>query len=400
MPPLTRQQTFGSVRSWWSDSNPNLRGPTINLHAAAKPVMKYLYDRQALEFIKDNRSIRLTSTAAETYGTYLLCEYVSASVKSAILEDLFGRAQSESDASEVHTCMLLQLLEVPGTVDLWFSENIWQILETLASREASAAATCGSLATAICDSDKPQVADGALWVLSRVPQIDFPPDATGVSVKAKLLDHIADMLDAPNTYRWRYTAIFQILSHLARYESSAVAVVEANVLNSEEDLLRSRSTDIYEHIFPMLESLVSHESTATAGLDMRLYDLLVTLGRENFEFRPSLAINVLNLLARIARWRDGAEGVVAAKALDRVLDGLYSSNSEILLSTCRLLQALVGHESTVHSVVAMVPRRDIFALSFYGSYLLSEDLLVRQCATKTLKILDATLERIDGNSRK
>jgi hypothetical protein len=136
----------------------------------------------------------------------------------------------------------------------------------------------------------------------------------------------------------------------------------------------------------MLESLASHESTATTVLDMHLYDLLVALWRYvslhcpyfqrfsklsskhfNFDdFRPSLAINVINLLARIARWGDGAEGVVAAKALDYVLSGLHSFNSEIELSTYRLLQALVGHEATVHAVLAIVPLQDIIALTCYG----------------------------------
>jgi hypothetical protein len=40
---------------------------------------------------------------------------------------------------------LLQLLEEPVTVDMWMSSSILQILRTLAIREASAAATCGSL---------------------------------------------------------------------------------------------------------------------------------------------------------------------------------------------------------------------------------------------------------------
>jgi hypothetical protein len=116
-----------------------------------------------------------------------------------------------------------------------------------------------------------------LWLLSRAPHIKFPQVTTGVSVEAKLLDNIANRLEAPSTSNQRYLAMFRMLSHLARRESSAVAIVEANILNSMEKLLRSRRTGLYKHIFSMLESLVSRESTATAVLNMHPYDLLVTL---------------------------------------------------------------------------------------------------------------------------
>ncbi|KAJ7276002.1 hypothetical protein C8J57DRAFT_1590312 [Mycena rebaudengoi] len=567
MPLLTRQQTFGSVHSWWSDRNPNLRGPTINLHAAAKPLMKFLYDRQALDFIRNNRGIPLSAIGWDIYGSYLSCEYVSASMKSAILDDILRRADFECEALVVDSNMLhnlIQLLQVPVT-DM-ISYNIRRIFGTLANREASAAATCGSLAavlvdsdvpqarvleevlsilawtscikfppatsgvsveaklldrlldmlgdsctaelhqlyifeiisdlalhesTAIavveantlntvekllrshraglyedifpilenlacyestamavvrilpldllgthwrksfedtapidvlasrvevlvttkllsaqhkataeatsgslvaifCDSDIPQVVDGTLWLLSRAPHINFPPVTTGVSVEAKLLDHIVDMLKASNMAKWHYLVIFQILSHLAFHnESNAIAVVEANVLTSVEKLLRSRPTELYRHIFPMLVSIASHESTATAVLNMRLYNLLATLWQY-----VSYPFSIIPEFFNVIQWRDGAEGVVATKALDNVLNGLHSLDHWIQLSTCRLLRALVGHESTVQAVVAIVPREDISALALRLS---KWDNDIRECAVATLQKLDATLEIIDGN---
>ncbi|KAJ7266206.1 hypothetical protein C8J57DRAFT_1229605 [Mycena rebaudengoi] len=138
---------------------------------------------------------------------------------------------------------------------------------------------------------------------------------TGVSVEAKRLAHIVNMVEAPHTAKWRYAVIFQILSHLVRYdESSAVAVVEANILNSVEKLLRSRLTDLYEHIFSMLESLASHESIATAVLDMRLYDLLLTLWR-----------------------RDGTESMGTANPLEDIRKGLQSLKLYIQSSMYELL---------------------------------------------------------------
>ncbi|KAJ7220956.1 hypothetical protein C8J57DRAFT_1731886 [Mycena rebaudengoi] len=389
MPPLPRQQTFGSLHSWWSDSNANLRAsPTINLHAAAKPLIKLLYHRTVLEIIRNNRGIPLTSMAAAIYGSYLSFEYVSASTKSAILEDLSWRVQSD-DALVVQSNVLydiLRLLEVPVTMDTRMSAAVRLLLWELAVHADTATVTRGSLVALLCDSDMPQVIDGALWVLSRIPRLISQPITTGVSVEAKLLDHVVDILEAPNTAKSRYPVIFERLSHLALHESTAIAIVEANVLNSVEKLLRSRPTDLYWHIFPMLKALASHEFTATA-----LVTLLVTLWREGLDaVDPSTpAVDAIGLLPHIARWREGAEGLVTGNLLDNVLNWLHSLNLWIRLSTCSLLRELVGHESTAQAVVAIVPREDIVAL------LSDPENTVRKCAADTLQILDATLERIN-----
>jgi hypothetical protein len=69
MPPLARQLTPQSVHSWWSDSNPP--GATISLHAAAKPLMRLMYHRQAMRFIEDNFGIPLSQESLDIYVSYL-----------------------------------------------------------------------------------------------------------------------------------------------------------------------------------------------------------------------------------------------------------------------------------------------------------------------------------------
>ncbi|KAJ7118085.1 hypothetical protein C8R44DRAFT_738041 [Mycena epipterygia] len=69
MPPLTRQRTFQSIHSWWSDRN--LPGATLNLHAASKPLMKLLYHRQVLDFIKTNRGTPLSEESLQIFSDYL-----------------------------------------------------------------------------------------------------------------------------------------------------------------------------------------------------------------------------------------------------------------------------------------------------------------------------------------
>ncbi|KAJ7246019.1 hypothetical protein C8J57DRAFT_1523897 [Mycena rebaudengoi] len=274
MPPLTRQQTLESLRSWWSDSTPNLHGPTINIHTAAKPLMKLLYNRQASEFISTNRDIPLSAMGWDIYGSYLSCKYVSASTKSSILKDILWRARSEHDTLVVHTHIfhdILKLLEGPITVDMrmWDAHSI---LLRLAKHDATAAATCGSL-----------VVDGVLSVLSSVDHIKFPPVTSGVSVEAKLLDRLSDMFEDSFTPELHYRWISEVVSKLARHESTAVAVVEANILNSVEKLLKSFPAGLYESIFPILENLASHEATAMAVVRMLRLDLLGALWRKHFK---------------------------------------------------------------------------------------------------------------------
>jgi hypothetical protein len=72
MPPLTRTDTRASIFSWWSDNNSLLQySPTINLHAVAKPLIKFMYHRQAKEFIKKNKGNPLSTELLEIYWSYL-----------------------------------------------------------------------------------------------------------------------------------------------------------------------------------------------------------------------------------------------------------------------------------------------------------------------------------------
>ncbi|KAJ7236323.1 hypothetical protein C8J57DRAFT_1479216 [Mycena rebaudengoi] len=297
MPPLTRQQTFGSLRSWWSDNNPNLRGPTINLHTAAKPLMKLMYDQQALEFVRNNRGIPLTSTAAEVYGSYLSCEYVSVSTKSAMLEDIFWRAHSAPEALVVQSNMfhdILKLFEVAVTMDTTMSETVWLVLRILAlsnSRQAT----------------------------------------SGVSVEEKLLGRLLDMLKDSSTTE-RHYQIMEILSDLACHESTAVAVVKAGVLNYVEKLLKSPPTGLHLQIYLMLERLVSHESTAMAVLRLLPLDLLGTHRGKIID--DTIPIDTLT------RWW---EGLVTAK----LMDAPHNATAE---ATCSSLVAVLCYTAFIFAI--------------------------------------------------
>ncbi|KAJ7265253.1 hypothetical protein C8J57DRAFT_1622380 [Mycena rebaudengoi] len=323
MPPLTRQQTFGSLRSWWSDNNPNLRGPTINLHTAAKPLMKLMYDQQALEFVRNNRGIPLTSTAAEVYGSYLSCEYVSVSTKSAMLEDIFWRAHSDPEALVVQSNMfhdILKLFEVAVTMDTTMSETVWLVLRILALCETTAAETCGSLVALLFDSSVPQVVDrvlSLLSLLSKVPQIKFAPATSGVSVEAKLLGRLLDMLKDSSTTE-RHYQIMEILSDLACHEVHC---------NSSREGRRTK-------LLGKTSEISAHRPTPPNLLDVR------ELVHRRFASSSSKSIDDTIPIDALTRWW---EGLVTAK----LLDAPHKATAE---ATCSSLVAVLCYTAFIFAI--------------------------------------------------
>ncbi|KAJ7275975.1 hypothetical protein C8J57DRAFT_1312051 [Mycena rebaudengoi] len=204
---------------------------------------------------------------------------------------------------------------------------------------------------------------------------------------------MVDMLEDSSTTELCNQAIFEILFQLTLHESTAVAVVEANMLHYFGKRLRSPTATQRPEICWILRNLMSHSSTAAAVLDMGLYDALATLWREDPDGRrPTLTFSIISLLTRMASSREGATavGVEIAKLLNNV--GLHSVNEQLRLHTCRLLRVLIGHEEIVETVVAIVPRGDIVAL------LSDWENAPDECA-QILEILGTRLGRIDDNFR-
>ncbi|KAJ7202195.1 hypothetical protein C8J57DRAFT_1543419 [Mycena rebaudengoi] len=110
--------------------------------------------------------------------------------------------------------------------------------------------TTTALIFGISNSCVHQVVDGVLSVVA------YTPVTSGPSLEAKLLGRLLGMLEDSSTAKSHQLYISRMVSNITLHESSAVAVVEANILNSVEILLRSRPTDMYWHIFPMLENRV------------------------------------------------------------------------------------------------------------------------------------------------
>ncbi|KAK7043495.1 armadillo-type protein [Favolaschia claudopus] len=89
-----------SIHSWWSDSMSI--GPTISIHAAARPLMRLMYHRQVRRFIKQTQDTRLSAEHMEICLSYLAYKYISTATKSLILEELDTRVTSHRDVEAVH----------------------------------------------------------------------------------------------------------------------------------------------------------------------------------------------------------------------------------------------------------------------------------------------------------
>ncbi|KAJ7494116.1 armadillo-type protein [Mycena latifolia] len=404
MPPLTRQRTLESILSWWSDSNHP--GPTLNLHAAAKPVMKLMYDRQALTFVKRNRGVALSRETVEIYWSYVSWKYVPSSTKIAIVKELKSRAQSEEDARVlIHSNMVYKILQFLRSsscdMDGWLIWDLEEILWILARHRS--------------DNDVKDIA----WGFDLLADIARSPHAAEGIVAANALHYLLDGLGSLNVHvrqgacqltqalaRHKSTAATVIaikpcphlvalssgrdsfqaapatdaLIAIANWPDGAEAAVAAHVLDYVPQWFTSLDRRTRRSACELLADLARHKSTAGAVIDCKPCELLVTI----LKLDPDdyLALCASEALINIAKWPDGAEAMVTAKVLDHVSPGLVSRSPGMHRSACDLLAALARHESTAQAVARAIPRTRLVALLWHPHF------YVRESADKALQAIN------------
>ncbi|KAF7360379.1 hypothetical protein MVEN_00767700 [Mycena venus] len=224
---LTRQDTRSSIHSWWSDSNPGLRGPTINLHAAAKPLMKLMYHRQTLEFIKKNRGSPLSRDVLDTYSTYFPLDYVSRGTKIAILSELTNRTESDVEArAVVDSPVFYHIFQMLWWPDIETRSASCMLIGNLASHECTAPAIlelnlCEQLVSLMGeeDSELSQAAQGALCHIAQ------RLDGAQAIVEAPVLDHVLVLLESP---RWAVRGrACDLVEKLAQHDLTLPAILKS-----------------------------------------------------------------------------------------------------------------------------------------------------------------------------
>ncbi|KAJ7479131.1 armadillo-type protein [Mycena latifolia] len=373
--PLTRQPTRDSLHSWWSDRNPV--GPTIDLHAAAKPLMRFMYRRDALALIAKNRGIPLSSEDMDIYSSYLAYKYVSSSTKIAILVELETRLDSDDDARAVADSFLLQLAdEFLSPSDTEICKLMCRILGLLADRDAAIPAVlrwnpCQQLVSLLSAIDI-EVIMSAAATLSSIARCAEGAQAV---VDAKVLDCFAKLLESPNEKVQKWPR--EMMGGLVRHDTTARAATGAMVslLRSGNITVTKRAANVVDHIitFPLgAQALVagngldavarlledSQMRDWTCGMLKALADqpptmvvasaqLVLLCRHENSEVVESAA----KVLSLISSSPGGALATVDANVLECVHTLLQSPNTGVRKWTFDMLRELVRHATTAEAAV-------------------------------------------------
>ncbi|KAJ6523399.1 armadillo-type protein [Mycena vulgaris] len=371
--PLTRQPTVDSVLSWWSDRNPP--GPNINLHAVAKPLMRRMYHRAALDYISNNRGVSLSTETMEIYSSYLGYKYVFPSTKAAILEELAQMLQVsvEHDArtrpGQGTDVQDSGIFAIPRE----HSDGNLQYISL-----SSAYITLAFLIYRVSGED-PWVASLAERVLTWVVKW---PEGARTAVDANVVECATELLEAPmiKTQEWAC----QLLGRLARNKSTgpavleinpcttlafllghsnlgviesaayallwsanspdgAQAVVDSNALDCTMGLLRISSGLVLARTCTLLDHLVAHKSTASAVLSLYYCTQLV-------HNSPTVRSNALSTLAKISEHPEGIADLAGTDILAGITDLMESPDQQEKFHTCVILRNLARHKPGWHVV--------------------------------------------------
>ncbi|KAJ7723917.1 armadillo-type protein [Mycena metata] len=311
MPP-PRPATPQSIHSWWSDSKP--LGATLSLHAAAKPLMRLMYHRQARLFVERNTASPLSTPMIDVYLSYLEYKYIAVTTKVLVLKELDRRARDDAgdaraliDSLAMEWDLLESLLSSPYPAIR--SSTCW-IFGHLASRESSATPMlnlkpCERLLPLLLEDENSAVVESALFAL------------------------------------WGFT----------EFAEGARAIVSSGQLERILNLLDSPGEKIRRWLCGMLGNLVRHEQATVAALTMSTCPQLLALISD--EYMPAPAMDVL---LEISKWPDGAQKVVDAGILESISSLLGSEfDRPGRTSACKVLGYLVRCEFVVEDVIASKP---------------------------------------------
>ncbi|KAJ7493904.1 armadillo-type protein [Mycena latifolia] len=384
MHPLTRQPTPASVLSYWSDRNS--AGPTISLHAAAKPLMRFLYHREALDFIRRCRSAPLSSEDMQIFSSYLVYKYVSLSTKTAILKELQKRVEAESDACAVADSFGPQFDGLLSSPDAEVRRRMCSILKALAQHETAVPATlrgkpCNRLVLLLRDEWE-EVSTGAAQALYTIAKW---PEGAQASVDAKVLDYLGDFMDhrdywVPLDWSWNMlgqlarqgvtakVAVGHLVSMLRDEKSEtfaygsdtldwavtspdgAQAVSDGTLGDCLAKLLESPRLDTRRGVCSMLERLTRSRNSALTGLCIRFCPCLVTLLRDDSD--SEVTATARHALLGISASPAGAQAAVDAGVLEYVSP--IRRRHDLFVPwkwIWRFLEQLACHQNTVRSAV-------------------------------------------------
>ncbi|KAJ7491408.1 armadillo-type protein [Mycena galericulata] len=322
-----RPQSRPSIYSWWSDSNPGLHGPTMNIHTAAKPLMRFMYHRQALDFVKRNQGVGLSTETVEIYSVYLSYKHILPSTKAAVLRELYNRAEVESDARAMVESESPILSEVP----------------------------------VLLASPDPEVRRWTCWMVGRLAYHESTAPAILREISCTSLVSLLTL--NPGEHAEITEAAIYALCRISHWPGGAQAAAEANLLKYIPRLLRFGNVEVQRWTC----WLAGHPNEHVAGAaQYAVYQIAVgPNGRQatwllNDVIGAILWWNhseVICVLSRIARWPHGAQALLQnGSALVYIARWLQSSEPHFRKWSCILVGNLAQHDSTAPAIVKLNPR--------------------------------------------
>ncbi|KAJ7652246.1 armadillo-type protein, partial [Mycena rosella] len=378
MPTLTRQGSFGSILSSWSDSN--TRGPTISLHAAAKPLMRFMYHRQVLAFIKKNRDTPLSKPIMEIYSSYLAFKHLSPSTKTTILAELDVRIASRADANAVAESLLDYAANLLDSPDANVRISTWRVLAELAHHRSTATAVLAvqpyRRLVELLNHKNVEVLETAVCALAYLTQW---PDGAQAAVSPEILSCLVKLLDSPNSGIRRWTCL--ILGDAAQHQATEMAVsghlciglisllsesdsevvenatyalswitysshgveatLNADILDVIPALLKSPTPQVRRWTCRIIGHIALHKSRASI-LRLNPCSMLVSfLSDVNVQLRES----AIYALSWLTQWPEGAQAAVTAKVLQYLPALLQYRKPHVTKWLRRMLKHLAQHEA-------------------------------------------------------
>ncbi|KAJ6451335.1 armadillo-type protein [Mycena sanguinolenta] len=416
MQPLTRQQSRTSIFSWWSDRNPGLRGPTINLHAATKPLLRFMYHFQAVGFIQKNCFAALSTESLNVLSSYLGSKYVGHATKVVVLQELDKNLRSHRIESgrvmiddPVGLQLVVEMLESPFPE---IRSLTCSILGRLAGHDSTmATALCNfgaKLAPLFRDEDE-KVVENAMLAFFAAFRC---PGGAEAFIDANLSDNMTELLESPRPFvrtqacaklgqvvsaKSTALSIFgiklvplihdeddTIVNNVVRAFCVAVgspdgaqAFIDAKLLDSVSELLESPRPFVRTQACTILGHLAIAKSTALSNFGAKL----VPLVRDEDD---TIAEKAMWAFSVAAHFPNGAQAFIDAKLLDRVPELLESSRPFVRTQACRLVGMLASHVETTTAVLKSKPCPRLVVL------LRDEDIYVVHAALYALTQLSKT----------
>ncbi|KAF7371307.1 hypothetical protein MSAN_00766800 [Mycena sanguinolenta] len=252
-----------------------------------------MYHRQAAGFIEKNRGPALSSDSLQVLSSYLGCKYVSYSTNLMVLRELHEKLRSSEESHRVMVDdpvglqLVVEMLESPFPDIRRLTCTILGHLAVDKCTVLAALLNFGiKLVTLICDEDDKivQIALRTLCVAVR------SPSGAQAFIDAKLLDTLSELLKSPRPFvRMQACTLLEQLM----VETSTAYTVVRNFEMKILPLIRDEDDKVAERAMQAFSAAVRFPPVSQAFIDTTLFDGILELLESSRPFVRTQAGRIL-----------------------------------------------------------------------------------------------------------